>query len=779
MDNLNIYTNPTPINQQNPANQNAEETSPALDLFLSCCRHRHRQSENSPRTYPLNFDIITDASLQASQRNKCLHALKKVFPYLTTSEKNIAVKSMLQAVKLHGEALGLSIAIDDDAIIFQTSSEAIDLQEFSNLLSQLPPPIESQHQIQIKYYSATALNPKFLKEHGHQITLLACSPQENTTNSTVQDLIESCLNIQSLKIRSSELNHNNLDGLSNLKNLHTLDLSWCDSLSTLTLSELPNLQTLNLAYCNIKKLTLSQLPNLQTLNLSCCKSLAAVSLCMLPNLQIADLPRCSALTALSLSQQPNLKALNLSHCVKLTTLTLSQLPTLQTLNLSYCCNLTAASLSPLPGIQSIDLQGYNSATDDVRLAFFAAIFISQPERALNLLPNFLISDPKDLLSLLMQAEMRKPFLSLPPTSCNLLADRLLAASAIPFAERPQERVLALLPLYSPEEMLRSVATHSLERWRDASLTFNTASALEQISGTVPSVLRMIKENYLNNDAIEERDHLMTPLKEGLKAVAPQTIAALVKDEATIELALTFLPFMEIYQKAVAIALMPTRHLISFLSATPVGSHPELFSLMTAEQKEAYLSAILLKSQVIDQGLLNSVAELETLVEQQYRAPTPPSFENLFMGWTAQAAQVRMALETHRRILHSFDRALDLFNHRNFLVPPTTSLLATKNNDMRELQERVEAIGKRINQLCGSIQSNDEGADRFLDPMTMALMNNPMSDRHGNILDESTWKACGKNPYTRESLEDSELTLETALKTDIDEYRKSLPPNIPQ
>jgi Leucine-rich repeat (LRR) protein len=160
-----------------------------------------------------------------------------------------------------------------------------------------------------------------------------------------------------------------LQGLPELPNLQTLNLSSCDGLRSLRgLPQLQNLQTLNLSYCNgLRSLRgLPQLQNLQTLDLIFCEGLTSLrGLPQLQNLQRLDLTGCKRLTSLQgLPQLQNLQRLDLGGCDGLTSFEgLPQLQSLQTLDLGDCDGLTSLQgLPQLQNLQTLELGGCKRLT---------------------------------------------------------------------------------------------------------------------------------------------------------------------------------------------------------------------------------------------------------------------------------------------------------------------------------------------------------------------------------------------------------------------------------
>jgi internalin A len=160
-----------------------------------------------------------------------------------------------------------------------------------------------------------------------------------------------------------------LDGLSELKQLRTLDLSFCDGIPSLDgLSELKQLRTLDLNYCNrLPNLdSLGELKQLRTLNLNSSEALMNLDiLSELKQLQELNLSGCEALTNLDvLSELKQLKTLNLSGCEALTNLdVLSELKQLQTLTLNGCEALPNLDiLSELNQLKTLNLSGFEVLT---------------------------------------------------------------------------------------------------------------------------------------------------------------------------------------------------------------------------------------------------------------------------------------------------------------------------------------------------------------------------------------------------------------------------------
>jgi hypothetical protein len=158
--------------------------------------------------------------------------------------------------------------------------------------------------------------------------------------------------------------------LAGLKNLTTLDLRACRSLTDLSdLGELKSLTHLNLSSCG--SLTdisaLGELKSLTHLNLSSCGSLTDISaLGGLKSLTSLHLSRCESLTDLSvLAKLKNLTALDMHGCKSLTDISaLGGLKSLTNLELSSCRSLTDISaLGGLKSLTSLHLSRCESLTD--------------------------------------------------------------------------------------------------------------------------------------------------------------------------------------------------------------------------------------------------------------------------------------------------------------------------------------------------------------------------------------------------------------------------------
>jgi Leucine-rich repeat (LRR) protein len=194
----------------------------------------------------------------------------------------------------------------------------------------------------------------------------------------------------------------NLNGIKNCTELHTLNLDNCKNLNDISI--LPSFEKLKTLWIdrfedasqfhyigactaleklsqnscklttlhhlaglsNLKRLSihsnknlsdlspLAELTQLKTLNLSCCKELSDLSpLAELTQLQNLDLSSCENLSDLTpLAGLSQLQTLDLSHCKNLSNLSpLAGLTQLQTLNLSHCKNLS--NLSPLAGLTQL------------------------------------------------------------------------------------------------------------------------------------------------------------------------------------------------------------------------------------------------------------------------------------------------------------------------------------------------------------------------------------------------------------------------------------------
>ena len=158
-------------------------------------------------------------------------------------------------------------------------------------------------------------------------------------------------------------------GLSNLVNLHSLNLNYCTSITDISgLSNLVRLESLDLGYC--KQITdiscLSNLVNLHSLNLDACESLTDVSvISQLINLRSLN---CSlgGLSDISfLSKLINLRILRLFCLRSLKDISvLSNFVYLESLDLSYCTSISdISSLSKLVNLKKVDLSKCFSVSD--------------------------------------------------------------------------------------------------------------------------------------------------------------------------------------------------------------------------------------------------------------------------------------------------------------------------------------------------------------------------------------------------------------------------------
>jgi hypothetical protein len=613
--------------------------------------------------------------------------------------------------------------------------------------------------------------------------------------------------------------------LGEFSNLRTLDLSHCSKLRTINLSALPRLEKLDLSYCGkVEAVDLSQLISLRKVDLSCCSALTCIDISEPSSLERIDLSYCRNLAAVSLCGLTNLQTLKLSWCENLTSLALPKLRKLQAIDFTYCSSLTTQACRSL----------FTALFEDNPAAAFrlcshlmissqaiASLFEREEMRQILLdhFPKLHNLVPREVL-LLLAADVRFAIVSalqqlelqilhgisydaieqelwllkeqygvvqilklivegFPAISAFLIRTRRqqleeeLQDAGLELENLPLKAQLLLLPLYSPEQIQRSISYCSSEerqKWLSETFTF------QELSGTLPELLKMIKERYLDNLSSEEHSDFAFIFQEWSEMVLAKTIGALAYNPATVDLALTYLSFMALQQLTVAIPLLPTQRLISSLECKPLESHRELFSLMSGEQKKAYFSAIAMKSRPPKAYDDNENAEVSVQIEQFRHAPSAERFNSLFTRWAAHSARVRITLEGYLRILKAFDRSLDLFGHRGLFKHDPAIQLMAKEREIEEFQREIEKINLEIDKLGEMIQPKGELPADFFDPLTMMLMENPMRDRHGNFLDASTWHACGSNPYTRESLAQSQLSLDLELKARIDEHSSQFPPD---
>lgn len=158
-------------------------------------------------------------------------------------------------------------------------------------------------------------------------------------NAEFRDLIQSKMNNSRFQLSLNLSNCSQVTDLSVLKNIHSLDLSYCRCISD-DISALENTYILNLKGCeNITNV--SMLGNLHTLNLSYCYYITDVS--MLGNLHTLDLDHCYFIY--DITMLGNLHTLNISYCnyVK----DVSMLENVHTLDITGCSKITPTNVFSL------------------------------------------------------------------------------------------------------------------------------------------------------------------------------------------------------------------------------------------------------------------------------------------------------------------------------------------------------------------------------------------------------------------------------------------------
>ena len=194
----------------------------------------------------------------------------------------------------------------------------------------------------------------------------------------------SATGIRRLKLSSYKITDANLQALSSLVALETLDLGGCCRIIDLqALAPLVVLKTLNLAGCTsiIGLQALAPLVALETLNLDFCDKITDAdlkALTPLVALKTLNLCYCDKITDVglqALARLVALQALNLAGCRQITDGDLEELApllVLKKLNLSCCDNITDAglqALAPLQALQALDLDYCNEISDrGLRLA---------------------------------------------------------------------------------------------------------------------------------------------------------------------------------------------------------------------------------------------------------------------------------------------------------------------------------------------------------------------------------------------------------------------------
>lgn len=333
-----------------------------------------------------------------------------------------------------------------------------------------------------------------------------------------------------------------------------------------------------------------------------------------------------------------------------------------------------------------------------------------------------------------------------------------------------ESKLALLPLFSPEQKIALVEeSQELERrgWLNQTIIF------EQYSGATTFVLESIKKNNIDNSDPTTHENLGSIISELLQQISYKTLAALAKNESTTQLMLAYLPFMDTMQTSAVVAQIPSALLLDYLKDKPFARHHECLSQMTALQKLSYLQQDIAKDAYLENP--ETFFALNELIDLFKQNPSKESYQEIQNKWTPLAGALKNAIGAYKVALNTLKKVMSLFQHEAQLKETTESYIHGKTTLLAKVHNEVESLAIAVETLAKLVPGYEEIPEEFLDFITNEIMENPLRDTFGNVLDEKTWRELirqnQKNPFNRTPLTESSLTVDQELKQKIELFKK--------
>jgi hypothetical protein len=226
------------------------------------------------------------------------------------------------------------------------------------------------------------------------------------------------------------------------------------------------------------------------------------------------------------------------------------------------------------------------------------------------------------------------------------------------------------------------------------------------------------------------------------------------------------------QVAAVIPQLSVEQLLPYLKTQTFARHLDYLAHASALQKECYLQTDLAANKELTTWADKKQA-LETLIADFKAAPSAEKLEKLQAKWVLHSSSIKMGIEQQARIFQALKKINSLFDHQKVLSEVALQQMAITGR-VTAIAAELEKMSLEIDKLAQLVETLEIIPSEFIDEITGALMDLPVQDRHGNILDENTWLQSGSNPYTRETLDASQLRVAEELKVRLDAYRKTHP-----
>lgn len=279
----------------------------------------------------------------------------------------------------------------------------------------------------------------------------------------------------------------------------------------------------------------------------------------------------------------------------------------------------------------------------------------------------------------------------------------------------------------------------------------------------------MSEKNIQNASEAERENLSSTIQELLQAISLKTLAALAVNDDTTELALTYLAFMEVFQAAVVVPMLSSEHLSAYLQDKPFERHREYLSHATALQKLAYFQRDLAPDEQMTTWEMKTKPELVELIAAFKQEPSEEKYQEIQSKSPLIFSGTKITIQQQQLNISALKKICSLFGHETKLAEVAPAYIEAKARKLAVMERDLHQLGLEVAALAQLVPGHEEIPDELVDPITGEMMTNPMKDRHGNILDETTWQNSGSNPYTRESLESSQIVVDEQLKARIEAY----------
>ena len=642
------------------------------------------------------------------------------------------------------------------------------------------------------------------------------------TEDFIGKLLENSQNLKSLFIENSKLEGSTFSHFKGMLNLQHLTISHCLFFNQ-KLEGLQNLQQLTISNCKDFNQKLEGMQNLQQLKISYCHSFNE-KLEGMQNLKHLKISYCHDFNQ-KLKGMHKLKQLKIAHCNAFNH-KLEGLQNLQQLEISSCyafkidhfetalliCKFLPALFKELIGKLTGESKKQLASALLENSKEIEKLAQNSPERIIDLIQGVEISEEEFLkrypqyhpqmtltkinqlvkqgessevvltqFSSLKDQENYLEYLQLTlksfPRLTSFLIQNLkeelikdIKEHNITLENLPQESRMALLPLFSPDEIQKIVLGIPLEERKKL---LQQLLQFEQFSGTTEAVLKEIKKTNLDQAKPTDLDNLLIPLKELFQKIPLQTVAAFASFEGNTEVLMAYCFVMGEPQMAVAIPCVAEKKLLGHLETQPLKKHKDVLFYATSKQKEAYVAQDLLKYQPI-QAWESHKAEIEKQINLFKADKTSENYKKLEELWGKILLPTNTAVQEYTYILKSLEKVLLKFAPSENYTETVQKYIKAKMEQAKKIEGELKGTGSKIAKLAKEIPGKVEIPEEFIDEITGILMTNPYKDNHGKTLDKSTWDQLTKNPFTNEPMSQTPIAPHTDLKMKIEAFGEKHP-----